>query len=222
MNSSLDEILDSYSDDQINLVVDFLRRCTQAGHCSPTSSRRTRTSPRSGAAPQPALRAHFERSSVAALKRAEHQRAWQSGRRRSMPAPPSQPGRRWEYSAPTLWPPPETYAAMRQTTRRNLPGARVPPAPSLLLLPRLDRVEKWLVTPSHATPAAHRQICLATSSKNALHSAFALVSPDVRRNSLARQNDPICAPQAGDPHMATGRPERRISHVVRPASRHRL
>ena len=32
MNSSLDEILDSYSDDQINLVVDFLRRCTQAGH----------------------------------------------------------------------------------------------------------------------------------------------------------------------------------------------
>ena len=31
MNSSLDEILDSYSDDQINLVVDFLRRCTQAG-----------------------------------------------------------------------------------------------------------------------------------------------------------------------------------------------
>jgi DNA-binding MarR family transcriptional regulator len=31
MNSSLDEILDSYSDDQIDLVVDFLRRCTQAG-----------------------------------------------------------------------------------------------------------------------------------------------------------------------------------------------
>ncbi len=31
MNSSVDEILDSYSDDQIDLVVDFLRRCTQAG-----------------------------------------------------------------------------------------------------------------------------------------------------------------------------------------------
>jgi DNA-binding MarR family transcriptional regulator len=31
MNSSLDEILDSYSDDQIDLVVDFLRRCTEAG-----------------------------------------------------------------------------------------------------------------------------------------------------------------------------------------------
>lgn len=31
MNSSLDEILDSYSDDQIDLIVDFLRRCTQAG-----------------------------------------------------------------------------------------------------------------------------------------------------------------------------------------------
>ena len=31
MNSSLDEILDSYSDDQIDLVVDFLRRCTRAG-----------------------------------------------------------------------------------------------------------------------------------------------------------------------------------------------
>jgi DNA-binding MarR family transcriptional regulator len=31
MNSSLDEILDSYSDDQIDLVADFLRRCTQAG-----------------------------------------------------------------------------------------------------------------------------------------------------------------------------------------------
>jgi DNA-binding MarR family transcriptional regulator len=32
MNSGLDEILDSYSDDQIDLIVDFLRRCTQAGH----------------------------------------------------------------------------------------------------------------------------------------------------------------------------------------------
>jgi DNA-binding MarR family transcriptional regulator len=31
MNRALDEILDSYSDDQINLIVDFLRRCTQAG-----------------------------------------------------------------------------------------------------------------------------------------------------------------------------------------------
>jgi DNA-binding MarR family transcriptional regulator len=31
MNSSLDQILDSYSDDQIDLIVDFLRRCTQAG-----------------------------------------------------------------------------------------------------------------------------------------------------------------------------------------------
>jgi DNA-binding MarR family transcriptional regulator len=31
MNTSLDEILDSYSDDQIELVIDFLRRCTQAG-----------------------------------------------------------------------------------------------------------------------------------------------------------------------------------------------
>ena len=31
MNSALDEILGSYSDDQIDLVVDFLRRCTQAG-----------------------------------------------------------------------------------------------------------------------------------------------------------------------------------------------
>lgn len=32
MNSSLDEILESYSDDQIDLIVGFLRRCTQAGH----------------------------------------------------------------------------------------------------------------------------------------------------------------------------------------------
>ena len=31
MNSALDDILDSYSDDQIDLIVDFLRRCTQAG-----------------------------------------------------------------------------------------------------------------------------------------------------------------------------------------------
>jgi DNA-binding MarR family transcriptional regulator len=31
MNSALDEILDSYSADQIDLIVDFLRRCTQAG-----------------------------------------------------------------------------------------------------------------------------------------------------------------------------------------------
>lgn len=31
MNTSLDEILESYSDDQVDLVVDFLRRCTQAG-----------------------------------------------------------------------------------------------------------------------------------------------------------------------------------------------
>ena len=31
MNSSLDEILESYSDDQIDLIIDFLRRCTQAG-----------------------------------------------------------------------------------------------------------------------------------------------------------------------------------------------
>jgi len=31
MNSSLDEILDSYSDDQIDLVIDFLGRCTEAG-----------------------------------------------------------------------------------------------------------------------------------------------------------------------------------------------
>jgi DNA-binding MarR family transcriptional regulator len=31
MNSVLDDILDSYSDDQIDLIVDFLRRCTQAG-----------------------------------------------------------------------------------------------------------------------------------------------------------------------------------------------
>ncbi len=31
MNSALDEILDSYSDDQIELVVDFLTRCTEAG-----------------------------------------------------------------------------------------------------------------------------------------------------------------------------------------------
>jgi DNA-binding MarR family transcriptional regulator len=31
MNSSLDEILESYSDDQIDLVADFLSRCTAAG-----------------------------------------------------------------------------------------------------------------------------------------------------------------------------------------------
>jgi DNA-binding MarR family transcriptional regulator len=31
MNNALDDILDGYSDDQIDLVVDFLRRCTQAG-----------------------------------------------------------------------------------------------------------------------------------------------------------------------------------------------
>ncbi|MCU1655769.1 MAG: MarR family transcriptional regulator [Pseudonocardiales bacterium] len=32
MNSSLDTILETYSDDQIDLLVDFLRRCTEAGH----------------------------------------------------------------------------------------------------------------------------------------------------------------------------------------------
>jgi DNA-binding MarR family transcriptional regulator len=32
MNSSLDEILDDYSDEQIDLIVDFLRRCARAGH----------------------------------------------------------------------------------------------------------------------------------------------------------------------------------------------
>jgi DNA-binding MarR family transcriptional regulator len=31
MNSALDEILDGYSDDQIDFLVDFLRRCTHAG-----------------------------------------------------------------------------------------------------------------------------------------------------------------------------------------------
>jgi len=31
MNSSLDKILESYSDDQIDLVIDFLRRCAEAG-----------------------------------------------------------------------------------------------------------------------------------------------------------------------------------------------
>jgi DNA-binding MarR family transcriptional regulator len=31
MNRSLDKILESYSDDQIDLIVDFLRRCTEAG-----------------------------------------------------------------------------------------------------------------------------------------------------------------------------------------------
>jgi DNA-binding MarR family transcriptional regulator len=31
MNSSLDQILDGYTDEQIDLVVDFLRRCAQAG-----------------------------------------------------------------------------------------------------------------------------------------------------------------------------------------------
>jgi hypothetical protein len=31
MNSALEDILDSYSDDQIDVIVDFLRRCTQAG-----------------------------------------------------------------------------------------------------------------------------------------------------------------------------------------------
>ncbi|MCO1654072.1 methyltransferase domain-containing protein [Pseudonocardia humida] len=34
-------------------------------------------------------------------------------------------GRRfWEHSAPTVWPPPEGYAAMRELTRELLPGAR--------------------------------------------------------------------------------------------------
>jgi DNA-binding MarR family transcriptional regulator len=31
MNTALDEILDGYSDDQIDLIADFLHRCTQAG-----------------------------------------------------------------------------------------------------------------------------------------------------------------------------------------------
>ncbi len=31
MNRSLDRILENYSDDEIDLVVDFLRRCTEAG-----------------------------------------------------------------------------------------------------------------------------------------------------------------------------------------------
>lgn len=31
MNSSLDTILDGYSDEQLDLLTDFLRRCTQAG-----------------------------------------------------------------------------------------------------------------------------------------------------------------------------------------------
>ena len=60
MNTSLDEILESYSDDQVDLVVDFLRRCNRQGSLPLTSSRRTRTSLngpglRSGAAPHLAL-----------------------------------------------------------------------------------------------------------------------------------------------------------------------
>jgi DNA-binding MarR family transcriptional regulator len=31
MNSALDKILDDYTDDQIDVIIDFLRRCTQAG-----------------------------------------------------------------------------------------------------------------------------------------------------------------------------------------------
>jgi 2-polyprenyl-3-methyl-5-hydroxy-6-metoxy-1,4-benzoquinol methylase len=30
----------------------------------------------------------------------------------------------WEHSAPKIWPPPETYAAMRRIARRELPGVR--------------------------------------------------------------------------------------------------
>jgi DNA-binding MarR family transcriptional regulator len=32
MNRSLDMILDSYSDEELDLLIDFLRRCTEAGH----------------------------------------------------------------------------------------------------------------------------------------------------------------------------------------------
>lgn len=32
MDHLLDEILDSYSDEQIGVIADFLRRCTEAGH----------------------------------------------------------------------------------------------------------------------------------------------------------------------------------------------
>lgn len=31
----------------------------------------------------------------------------------------------WEHPSPTHWPPPETYAAMRRTAARILPGARL-------------------------------------------------------------------------------------------------
>jgi hypothetical protein len=145
---------------------------------------------------------------VAALKRAEHRRAWQT------PAPEVDAGAA-QPARPLLGVlSPDPLATARNirshaADRPPEPAWRpVPPAPSLLL-PRLDQAEKWLVTPSHATPAAHDGH-LSQRRANALHSAFALVSPDAGRNSLARQNDPICAPQAGDPHRATGRPERRI------------
>lgn len=32
LNRSLDQILDNYSDEQMELVIDFLRRCTDAGY----------------------------------------------------------------------------------------------------------------------------------------------------------------------------------------------
>jgi DNA-binding MarR family transcriptional regulator len=36
MNRSLDDILDSYTDSQLDVIVDFLRRCTDAGHSATT------------------------------------------------------------------------------------------------------------------------------------------------------------------------------------------
>jgi DNA-binding MarR family transcriptional regulator len=45
MNKSLDEILETYSDDQIELIADFLSRCTEAGNRA-TDQLATRSVPR--------------------------------------------------------------------------------------------------------------------------------------------------------------------------------
>lgn len=163
---------------------------------------------RSGPAPQPALRAHLERASVAALERAGHQRAWQT------PAPEvdavrAQPGRpllgvlsprsghRPKHTQPCGRPPAGTCLA--PSTAGTFSAAAPSSGPS-------RNSGSWH-QPRHTSDS--RRPSFATSSKNAFHPSFAPVSQNARRNSLARQNDPICAPQLRTHTGPTSRPERR-------------
>ncbi len=46
----------------------------------------------------------------------------------------------WDHSAPTVWPPPASYADMSRIAAKSFPGA-LPPPPPLALLARLDQAD---------------------------------------------------------------------------------